>query len=86
MNTETDNKKPTEGGSRLPLGLYEVVLQWTGDMCGMATDREEKYYVFAVNRLNAVALVPEDTFERAKTFKINRLCEVASIIQNPIER
>ena len=89
MNTETDNKKPTEGRSLPPcrhLGLYEVVLQWTGNICGMETERKEKHYVFAESRLDAVALIPEDTFEKAKTFKINRLCCLDQIIQKPIER
>jgi hypothetical protein len=52
----------------------------------METERKEKHYVFAESRLDAVALIPEDTFEKAKTFKINRLCCVNQIIQKPIER
>ena len=86
MNTETDNKIPTEGRS-LPLkGLYEVVLEWTGNTCGFETKGKEKHYVFAESRLDAAALIPEDTFEKARTFKVNRLCSVSQIIQKPIER
>ena len=86
MKTETDNKKPTEGRSRPPLVLYEVVLRWTGNICGETTEREEKHYVFAASKLEAAALIPEDTFEQARTFKVNRLCSVSQIIQKPIER
>ena len=86
MKTETDNKKPTEGRVVAAKHLYEVILQWTGNVCGMATESKERHYVFAVSRLEAAALIPEDTFEKAKTFKINRLCSVNQIIQKPIER
>ena len=80
------NLNPTEGRSLPPLGLYEVVLQWTGNFFPLETERKEKHYVFAESKLDAVALIPEDTFEKAKTFKINRLCCLNQIIQKPIER
>jgi len=93
MKAETANKKPTEGTSLSQMGwqhpslsLYEVLLKWTGNICGEETEYKEKHYVFAESRLEATALVPKDSFEVAELFKVNHLCFFKQIIQKPIER